>query len=126
MTGVQTCALPISALALLASATGFCAGCEIYKLGARLRGIYGDTLHRVDRSDFGITGDDSVTILFSHPLCTDCHRVEREFDERGLRLVGVDVRERRDLARKYGVSVVPTLVRVEPDGTAALLTSPVR
>ena len=28
----------VAALALLASATGFCAGCEAYKLGCRLRG----------------------------------------------------------------------------------------
>jgi Domain of unknown function (DUF4395) len=30
--------LLVSALALLAAATGFCAGCEAYKLGCRLRG----------------------------------------------------------------------------------------
>lgn len=117
--------LTVAALALLASITGFCAGCEIYKLGARVRGIYGDSLHRVDRSDFDITGDQPVTLLFSHPLCTDCHRVEREYRARGESLVGIDVRERRDLARKYGVSIVPTLVLVEPDGLATLLPSPV-
>jgi hypothetical protein len=29
----------------------------------------------------------------------------------------VDVRERPDLARKYGVGIVPTVVRVGGDGT---------
>ena len=28
----------VAALALLAAATGFCTGCEVYKLGCRLRG----------------------------------------------------------------------------------------
>ena len=32
------------------------------------------------------------------------------------RWVSVDVRERPDLARKYGVALVPTLVRVAADG----------
>lgn len=116
--------LTVAALALLASITGFCAGCEMYKLGARLRGIYGDSLHSVDRTDFGIDGVKAVILLFSHPLCTDCHRVERDLRGEGETLVTVDVRQRPDLARKYGVGVVPTLVLVQPDGTAALLPSP--
>lgn len=113
--------LMVAALALLAAATGFCAGCELYRLGARIRGVYGDALHEIDRADFGIDGDEQATILFTHPLCTDCHRAERDLRERGERLVTVDVRQRPDLARKYGVSVVPTLVSVEADGTVALL-----
>ena len=31
--------LLVSALALLAAATGFCAGCQMYRLGARVRGV---------------------------------------------------------------------------------------
>src|SRR5688572_2450428 len=31
--------LLVAGLALLAASTGFCAGCEIYRIGARLRGI---------------------------------------------------------------------------------------
>jgi hypothetical protein len=116
--------LTVAALALLASVTGFCAGCEIYKLGARIRGIYGDSLHQVDRTDFDIRGDEPATLLFTHPLCTDCHRVERTYRDNGDSLVAVDVRERPDLARKYGISVVPTLIRVDTDGTASLLPSP--
>jgi len=67
--------------------------------------------------------DEPVTVLFTHPLCTDCHQVERELRQRGTRLVGVDVKERPDLARKYGISVVPTVVWVEPNGSATLLPS---
>ena len=33
--------LLVAGLALLAATTGFCAGCEMYRIGARLRGIHG-------------------------------------------------------------------------------------
>lgn len=111
--------LMVAALALLASVTGFCAGCEIYKLVARVRGIYGERLHVIDRADFGLGEDEETTIVFTHPLCTDCHRVERDLRETGEKLVGVNVRERPDLARKYGISIVPTLVQVSSDGTVS-------
>lgn len=111
----------VAGLALLAATTGFCAGCELYKLAARVRGIYGETLQEFDPADLGETLDRPVTVLFTHPLCTDCHRVESELRGQGGRLVTIDVRERTDLARKYGISVVPTAVTVEPDGKASLL-----
>lgn len=112
--------LLVSALALLAAATGFCVGCELYKLGARLRGRYGETLQEIDPADLGVEIDEHLTVLFTHPLCTDCHRVERELAEEGTDLVRIDVRERPDLARRYGISVVPTVVSVEADGSAVL------
>jgi hypothetical protein len=118
-----TLGLLVAALALLAATTGFCAGCELYKLGARLRGIYGETLQEIDVADLGGDLDRPVTVLFTHPLCTDCHRVEAELRDQDDHLVTIDVRQRTDLARKYGISVVPTAVVVEPDGTAALLPS---
>lgn len=113
--------LVVAALALLAATTGFCVGCELYKLGARLRGIYGETLREIDPGDLGVDLEEPVTVLFTHPLCTDCHEMERDLLARRTRLIGIDVRERPDLARKYGISVVPTLVSVQRDGTAALL-----
>jgi hypothetical protein len=115
--------LLVSALALLAAVTGFCVGCELYKLASRLRGSYGGTLQTIDSADLDIDLDEPLTVLFTHPLCTDCHQVERKLRQRGTRLVGVDVKERPDLARKYGISVVPTVVSVEPDGSATLLPS---
>lgn len=118
-----TLGLVVATLALLAATTGFCAGCELYKLGARLRGVYGETLQKIDLADLGGKVTEPVTVLFTHPLCTDCHRIATDLREQKTRFVTVDVRERRDLARKYGISVVPTVVSVEPDGTAALLPS---
>ena len=118
-----TLGLVVATLALLAATTGFCVGCELYKLGARLRGVYGETLQEVDLADLGGKVTVPVTVLFTHPLCTDCHRITRDLHEQETPLVTVDVRERPDLARKYGISVVPTVLSVEPDGTAALLPS---
>lgn len=114
--------LLVASLALLAAATGLCVGCELYKLGARARGIYGKTLQTIDPGDLGVHINEPIAVLFTHPLCSDCHQVERDVRAEGTRLVTVDVRERSELARKYGISVVPTLVSVQPDGTAALVS----
>lgn len=116
--------LVVAALALLAATTGLCVGCELYKLGARLRGAYGETLSEIDPADLGVDMGEEATVLFTHPLCTDCHVVERKLRERGERLVTVDVRAHRDLARRYGISVVPTVVSIGPDGTTALQARP--
>lgn len=115
--------LLVAVLALFAAITGLCVGCELYKLAARLRGIYGESLQAVDLADLETRVDEAVTVLFTHPLCTDCHWIGRKLRDEGKRLVDIDVRKRPDLARKYGISVVPTVVSVEPDGTAALLPS---
>ena len=107
----------VAALALLAAATGFCAGCEMYKLGARLRGVGvgGGHIGRIDPADVDGHLEADTVIEFTHPLCSDCHRLERRLRDAGRR----DVRSRPDLARKYGVGMVPTAVSV--DATGAVL-----
>ena len=107
--------LLVAALALLAAVTGFCTGCEIYRLGARLRGVGHGELRRIDRADVGGHGDELV-VHFTHPLCSDCLAVEQRLRAEGRTLVTVDVRERPDLARKYGIGIVPTAVAVAADG----------
>src|SRR3954453_5418863 len=52
--------LLVAALALLAAVTGLCAGCEIYRVGARLRGLGSSHIARVDPADFGRLSDGSV------------------------------------------------------------------
>lgn len=106
----------VSALALLAATTGFCVGCEIYKVTSRLRGIKPNGLDRVDLAELGAGLEHGVVVQFTHPLCTDCHEVERKLTAEGHRLVKVDVSKRPDLARKYHVAVVPTALSVSPDG----------
>jgi Domain of unknown function (DUF4395) len=109
--------LLVAGLALLAAATGFCAGCEMYRIGARLRGIRQRAFDRLELADLGAglpVGE--LVVAFSHPLCTDCRAVEAELAAGPHPYVSVDVRDRPDLARKYGVALVPTVVRVAADG----------
>jgi hypothetical protein len=107
--------LLVAALALLAAITGFCTGCEIYRLSARLRGVGHGELRRIDRADLGEAAGDLV-VHFTHPLCSECADVERRLRSEGRTLVTVDVRRRPDLARKYGIGIVPTAVAVAADG----------
>lgn len=113
--------LLVAALALLSALTGLCAGCEMYKISARLRGLGRGHGHieRIDPADVGGSLGQNTVVQFTHELCSDCHRLERRLREDGRTVVTVDVRKRPDLARKYGVGVVPTAVTV--DGAGAVL-----
>ncbi len=107
----------VAGLALLAAVTGLCVGCEMYRIGARLRGIRSRVIDWIELGDLGapvVAGE--LVVAFSHPLCTECRTVEAELAATGDPFVRVDVRERPDLARKYGVALVPTVVRVGRDG----------
>ena len=109
--------LIVAALALLAATTGLCVGCEMYKIGARLRGVRSRTFDRVDLAELGAAGNiGEVVVQFTHPLCTDCHTLERELRSAGRHVVMVDVSKRPELARKYGVALVPMAVAVTAEG----------
>ncbi len=105
----------VAALALLAAVTNFCTGCEIYKLSARLRGISPRHHDRIDTADLPADAPERLFALFTHPLCSECQEWERRLAGDGT-LVKLDVRERPDLARKYGIAVVPTVLAVAADG----------
>jgi hypothetical protein len=108
----------VAALALLAASVGFCAGCELYKLSARLRGISPRRAGRIEPADFGGSADAPARayVEFTHPLCGECREWERRLAAGPEPLHKIDVRERPDLARKYGIAVVPTVLAVAPDG----------
>jgi hypothetical protein len=110
--------LLVAALALLSATTGFCAGCRMYKLYTRLRGLGRGHGHieRIEPSDFASGLAENTVVQFTHVLCSDCHRLERELRESGRRVLTVDVRRQPELARKYGVGVVPTAVAVDASG----------
>jgi hypothetical protein len=110
--------LLVAGLALLAASTGLCVGCELYKIGAKVRGIRAHQFDRVDLIDMGAAtnGTGELVVAFSHPLCTDCHELVNRLEGDGRRLVTVDVRQRPELARKYGIALVPTAVVVAADG----------
>lgn len=110
----------VAMLALLAATTGLCLGCEMYRIGARLRGIRQREIDRVELAELGepqgTDGRGELVVAFGHPLCTECRSVIGELAAGSQRWVSVDVRNRPDLARKYGVALVPTLLRVAADG----------
>lgn len=110
--------LLVAGLALLATVTGFCAGCQLYRLGARLRGVRTRGFNRIELSEVGPVkpGPGDLVVAFSHSLCTACRDLARELEASGRRFVMVDVRERPELARKYGIAIVPTAVTVAADG----------
>jgi thiol-disulfide isomerase/thioredoxin len=112
--------LLVAALALTAAATGLCAGCELYRIGARLRGVRSHRLDRIDLSDLDLSPNGEVVVQFTHPLCSDCRALELRLREEGRAVVTVDVSRRPELARKYGVALVPTAVAVS--GTGAVVS----
>jgi uncharacterized protein DUF4395 len=108
----------VAALALLAAASGFCTGCELYRLSARLRGISPRHHGHIDPADLGaFDGHRRAFVEFTHPLCSECHEWERRLADRPDPLMTLDVRERPELAHKYGIAVVPTVLAVAADGT---------
>jgi hypothetical protein len=107
----------VTVLALLAASSGFCAGCEVYKLSARLRGISPRRHSHIDPADLGVlNGHPRTLVEFTHPLCADCREWEQILAAGPDPYVALDVRERPDLARKYGIAVVPTVFAVAADG----------
>jgi len=108
----------VAGLALLAATSGFCAGCELYRLGARLRGISPRHHSHIEPADVGgLDGRPRAFVEFTHPLCSECREWEQRLGDRPDPLVTLDVRERPDLAHKYGIAVVPTVLLVAADGT---------
>jgi len=109
--------LIVAALALLAAITGLCVGCEIYRFAARVRGVRARHIDSVDLAEIGASAaSGEVVVEFTHPLCTDCRSLEAELRASGRTVVTVDVSLRPELARKYGVVLVPTAVAVTASG----------
>ena len=106
----------VAALAILAATTGFCAGCVLYRIGARLRGVRTLRLHRLDLAELEVPPGQGAVVQFTHPLCADCQALSERLAREGRPAVLVDVSRRPELARKYGVSVVPLAFEVGADG----------
>lgn len=109
----------VAALAALAATTGLCVGCELYKLSARLRGISPRRHDRIDPADLDRLPDGAgrAYVAFTHPLCGECREWEQRLANAADPLVKLDVRERPELAHKYGIAVVPTVFAVAADGS---------
>jgi zinc transporter ZupT len=116
--------LLVAALAWLAASTGFCLGCEIYRLAARLRGISPGHHGQIDAADLDGVGGIPAYVEFTHPLCSECHEWERRLGSEPEPLLKLDVSDRPDLARKYGVAIVPTVLRVAANGSVLARLAP--
>ena len=112
--------LLVAGLALLAAVTGFCTGCWIYRIGARLRGVRAKQLDQHAFAELGLSADaghgDQV-VAFTHPLCTDCRDLTARLLDAGRRVHIIDVRARPDLARMFGIAVVPMAFTIDPSGS---------
>jgi hypothetical protein len=108
--------LLVAALALLAAASGLCVGCEMYRLLSYLRGIGPRRLGRIDLQEIGVSGGSGLVVQFTHPRCSDCQTLEKSLTAKGMPLALVDVSKRPELARKYGISLVPLAFKVDADG----------
>lgn len=105
----------VAALAALAAGTGFCVGCELYKVGAHLRGIRSHVLDTVDLADLREPRANAI-VAFTHPLCTECQHLATRLTAAGEHVLTLDVSVQLDLARKYGIAVVPVAVRIDARG----------
>jgi hypothetical protein len=114
----------VAFLALLSASTGFCLGCEVYRLAARLRGISPRHHDRIDPADLDGLRGNAAYVEFTHPLCADCRAWERRLASEPEPVVTLDVREHPELARKYGIAVVPTVFRIGPDGAVLTRLAP--
>jgi hypothetical protein len=106
----------VAFLALLAASTGLCVGCEIYRIGARLRGISPRHHGQIDPADLNGLRGGRVYVEFTHPLCSECREWEERLNSEPEPVLTLDVSSRPELARKYGIAVVPTVLKVAPDG----------
>ena len=104
----------VAVLATVAVVTGFCLGCTMYRLLSRFRGIRPGHHDRIELRDLGVSS--ASVVQFTHPLCSDCRTLEERLRAEEVDLVLVDVSQRKDLARKYHVDVVPLALRVSPEG----------
>lgn len=108
--------LTVAGLALVAAVSNVCAGCEMYRLFARLRRITSKSISHIDLAELGATPAQGLVVQFTYPRCTDCRALEERLRSQGVPLALVDVSRRPGLAKKYGVSVVPLAVQVDLQG----------
>lgn len=75
-------------------------------------------LTRLDPNLVGLTG--ASIVQFSAPYCAPCKRARPELQriaaEANVRYVEVDLGQRPELARRYGIRSVPLIAVTAPDG----------
>jgi hypothetical protein len=119
-------ALALAVAAQFASYTGWCLGCLSYRMTAKLSGIRSLNPQRIEPEDrpVDLPARRGALLSFVHPLCGECHEWQDKLRETGAPVSVVDVRVNPDLARKYGVAMVPTIWELDADGTVMRQLTP--
>ncbi|HKY89936.1 MAG TPA: DUF4395 family protein [Nevskiaceae bacterium] len=119
-------ALALAVAAQFASYTGWCLGCLSYRMTAKLAGIRSRNPAKVEAEDrpADLPARRGALLGFVHPLCGECHEWQDRLRETGAPVSVVDVRVNPGLARKYGVSMVPTIWELDADGTVLRQITP--
>jgi Domain of unknown function (DUF4395) len=103
----------VAALALVSAVTGFCVGCEAYRiLRARGRGAGGDV-----REDLGLSGEGPWLVVLTAPGCARCEPFAREMERAaaGREVLRVSLAD-HPRAAALRVRSVPAALAVGADG----------
>lgn len=118
--------LALAVAAQFASYSGLCLGCLSYRMTAKLSGIRSLNPKRIEPQDrpADLPARRGALLGFVHPLCGECHEWEDRLRQTGVPMSLVDVRVNPDLARKYGVAMVPTIWELDEDGSVLRQLAP--
>ncbi len=107
-------ALAVSAVAVISAITGFCIGCEVYRLLLARRGGAPEDV----RDDLGLTGSGPWLVVLTAPGCARCEPLAREMERAAgdREVVRVDL-SRRPAAAALPVRSVPAALAIGPDGS---------
>ena len=72
---------------------------------------------RIDPGDLGLPDTGAAVVGFSSPYCLPCQRWEAALEGAGVGFRKVDLSQRPELARSYGIRATPLVLAVRlPDG----------
>ena len=102
----------IGAVALFSAITGYCVGCEIYRLLLARGGAGGDV-----RGDLGLQGAGPWLVVLTAPGCARCEPVARQLEEVAAprSIVRIDL-SRTPAAARLPVRSVPAVIAIGGDG----------
>lgn len=102
----------VGVVALFSAVTGYCIGCEIYRLVLARSGADGDV-----RDDLGLQGAGPWLVVLTAPGCSRCEPVARELEEVAAPrpIVRVDL-TRTPAAARLPVRSVPAVIAIGGDG----------
>jgi hypothetical protein len=104
----------VAVVALVSAVTGWCCGCEVYRLFMLRRSHDGDL-----RGPLGLTGEGPWVLMLTAPGCARCEPVARQLDALATReVVRLDV-TKTPAAARLPVSSIPAVVVIDEAGHLA-------